>query len=192
MDCSPPGSSVHGILQVRILEWVAVPASRGSSQPRDWTPISYVSCIAGQFFTTSAPWEAPAGALVKPGFKLEESSVFHERKPSRYLSSLLYDLPQLWPPPRPQNLGFLEVSRTGNWWCGLSERASLLFKKQLEDENPLFPSDRNWGFSVKNRVKFPSAQAPPLLGTPEPWRPLCQSHVRPWRPDEKLDSGLGS
>ena len=48
VDCSPPGSSVHGILQARILEWVAVPSSRGSSQPRDRTQ---VSCIAGRFFT---------------------------------------------------------------------------------------------------------------------------------------------
>ena len=37
MDCSPPGSSVHGILQAKILEWVAVPSSRGSSQPRGRT-----------------------------------------------------------------------------------------------------------------------------------------------------------
>ena len=37
MDCSPPGASVHGILQARILEWVAMPSSRGSSQPRDRT-----------------------------------------------------------------------------------------------------------------------------------------------------------
>ena len=44
MDCSPPGSSIHGILQSRILEWVAMPSSRGSSQPRDRTHISYVSC----------------------------------------------------------------------------------------------------------------------------------------------------
>ena len=48
MDCSPPGSSVHGILQVRILEWVTIPFSRGSSWPRDRT---WVSCIAGRFFT---------------------------------------------------------------------------------------------------------------------------------------------
>ena len=48
MDCSPPGSSVHGISQARILEWVAIPFYRGSSQPRDWT---WVSCIAGRFFT---------------------------------------------------------------------------------------------------------------------------------------------
>ena len=45
MDCSLPGSSVHGILQARILEWVAVPSSKGSFRPRDRTYVSYVSCI---------------------------------------------------------------------------------------------------------------------------------------------------
>ena len=45
MDCSPLGSSVHGILQARIREWVAMPSSRGSSQPRDQTWVSHVSCI---------------------------------------------------------------------------------------------------------------------------------------------------
>ena len=48
MDCSPPGSSVHGILQARILKWVAMPFFRGSSQPRDQ---SQVSCTAGKFLT---------------------------------------------------------------------------------------------------------------------------------------------
>ena len=48
MDCSPPGSSVRGILQARILEWVATPSSRGSSPPRDRT---HVSGIAGGFST---------------------------------------------------------------------------------------------------------------------------------------------
>ena len=45
MDYSPLGSSIHGILQARILEWITIPSSRGSSQPRDQTPIYYVSCI---------------------------------------------------------------------------------------------------------------------------------------------------
>ena len=46
MNCSLPGSSVHGILQARILEWVAIPFSKGSSQPRDWTCVSYIGrCI---------------------------------------------------------------------------------------------------------------------------------------------------
>ena len=46
-DCSPPGSSVHGIVQARILEWVTIPFSREFSQPRDQTQ---VSCIVGRFF----------------------------------------------------------------------------------------------------------------------------------------------
>ena len=50
MDCSPPGSSVHGILQARILEWVAISFFRGSSQPRDQTCISYVSCTGRWIF----------------------------------------------------------------------------------------------------------------------------------------------
>ena len=44
MDCSPPGSSVHGISWTRILEWEAIPSSRGSSRARDGTHVSYVSC----------------------------------------------------------------------------------------------------------------------------------------------------
>ena len=52
VDCSLPGSSVHGILQARMLEWVAMPSSRGSSWPGDWTCIS---CVAGGFFITELP-----------------------------------------------------------------------------------------------------------------------------------------
>ena len=55
MDFSLPGSSVHGILQARILEWVAIAFSRGSSQPRDWTPVSHT---AGRFFTIWTTREA--------------------------------------------------------------------------------------------------------------------------------------
>ena len=52
MDCSLPGSFVHGILQARTLEWVTMPSSRRSSWPRDQTHVSCISCIAGRFFTT--------------------------------------------------------------------------------------------------------------------------------------------
>ena len=52
MNCSPPGSSFHGISQVRILEWVAISFSRGSSWPRDPTWVSY---LAGGFFTIESP-----------------------------------------------------------------------------------------------------------------------------------------
>ena len=59
MDCNPLGSSVHGILQARILEWVAMPSSRGSSRPRGQTCISWGSCIAGRFFTAEPPGKPP-------------------------------------------------------------------------------------------------------------------------------------
>ena len=76
MDCSLPGSSVHGILQARILQWVAVPSSRGSSQPRDQTQVSR---ITGGFFTiwdtreaqedwSGQPIPSP-GDLPDPGIK---------------------------------------------------------------------------------------------------------------------------
>ena len=55
MNCSPPGSSVHGILQARIVEWVAMPSSRGSFQPKDRTQVSH---IVGRFFTIGATREA--------------------------------------------------------------------------------------------------------------------------------------
>ena len=59
VDCSSPGSSVHGILQARILEWVAMPFSRGSSWPRDLTSLSLTShALTGRFFITRATWEA--------------------------------------------------------------------------------------------------------------------------------------
>ena len=62
MDYNPPGSSVHGILQARILEWVAISFSRGSPQPRDQTQVFR---IAGRFFTTSATWELDLQQMVR-------------------------------------------------------------------------------------------------------------------------------
>ena len=65
--CSPPGSSVHGIFQARIMEWVAISFSRGSSQPRDWTQFSR---IAGRCFNLCATkdakdWEPPGNLTLK-------------------------------------------------------------------------------------------------------------------------------
>ena len=65
-DCSPPGSSVHGILQARIQEWVAILFSRGSSQPRDQT---WVSCIAGILYHLSHQG-SPKMPLLRLIFKL--------------------------------------------------------------------------------------------------------------------------
>ena len=64
-DCSPPGSSVHGISQTGILEWVAISFFRGSSLPRDQVQ---VSCIAGRFFTNWATREVGCVCLVLCNF----------------------------------------------------------------------------------------------------------------------------
>ena len=76
MDCSPPGSSVHGILQARILEWVAISSSRGSPPPRYRTCISCVFCIGRQILYHWATWktfhdtqhERPTIYLALPSF----------------------------------------------------------------------------------------------------------------------------
>ena len=63
MDCSLPGSSVHGIFQARILEWVAISFSRGSSWPRDWTQVSH---ITGSCFTVWVTRETQFKAIAYP------------------------------------------------------------------------------------------------------------------------------
>ena len=67
MDCSPPGSSVHRVFQARILEWVAISFSRGSSQPRDWNcTASHVAPTPGDgFFTTEPPGKPTLSSIIK-------------------------------------------------------------------------------------------------------------------------------
>ena len=67
VDCSPPGFSIHGILQARTLEWGAIAFSRGSSWPRDWT---WVSCIGGRGFTLCATREALMNSSVAQSCRL--------------------------------------------------------------------------------------------------------------------------
>ena len=80
-DCSPPSSSVHGIFQSRMLEWVAISFSRGFSQPRDQTRISCVSCIDRQilyhcitgsqqhYLPIAKPWKQPKCASTEGWIK---------------------------------------------------------------------------------------------------------------------------
>ena len=63
MDHSPPGFAVHGILQARIPEWVAMPSSRESSQPRDWAYVSCISCIGRRILYHLNHKGSPAGTL---------------------------------------------------------------------------------------------------------------------------------
>ena len=77
MDCSLPGSSVLGILQTRILGWVAIRSSRGTSQPWDWT---HISCIAGVFFFFFFFYHFATGEVQKEYRKRLKSRHIHLKK----------------------------------------------------------------------------------------------------------------
>ena len=66
MDGSQPGSPVRGISQANELEWVAISFSSGSSQPRDQTHVSFISCSAGGFFITEPPGKPQLPAYYSP------------------------------------------------------------------------------------------------------------------------------
>ena len=83
MDCNLPGSSVHWILQARILEWVAISSSRGSSQPKDQT---LVSCIAGRFFTTEPPGKLP---WLELPIKVLDTGILDKFEKSSWIHSLI-------------------------------------------------------------------------------------------------------
>ena len=113
MDLSLPGSSVHGILQARILEWIAIPSSRRSFWHRDRTHVSCVFCVGRGALYHWATWEAEEGWEVKlekmqgPGCKVSSSEgegerLFHSMRKSGdvqasdlHLLSLLYKFDSL-------------------------------------------------------------------------------------------------
>ena len=78
IDYSLPVSSVHGIFQAILLEWIAISFSRGSSQPRDRTRISYVSCIAGRFCTTEPTGMSLSSILHSPN--IDRETQFTQRR----------------------------------------------------------------------------------------------------------------
>ena len=90
IDCSPPGSSVHGILQARILEWVAMSSSRGSSQPRDWNQFSH---ITGGFFTIWTTRESSASLIASSAHLLAIIDIpWHVQASPNSLPSSPYDV----------------------------------------------------------------------------------------------------
>ena len=87
MDCSLPGTSVHGIFQARILEWVAITFFRGSSWPRDWTWVSYTSCIGRQSLYLGSPTIC---MLSLPSLRYHQYDINNMKLFSPDLSSFLF------------------------------------------------------------------------------------------------------
>ena len=105
MDCSLLGSSVHGILQARILEWVIIPFSMGSSRPRDWT---CVFCIAGSFLTIWASREA------------QDSTVTHQHGLTDLCVSSSLSSPEVTPGQCIEHYNFTKKPRFCSNSCSLS------------------------------------------------------------------------
>ena len=118
MDCSLPGSSVHGILQARILEWVAIPFSRGSSRPRDWTQ---VSCTVGRFFTIWATRKSNINILTTYYIS---SVQFSRSVISNSLQTHGLQHTRL-PCPSP-NLGACSNPYPSSWWCHPAISSSVI------------------------------------------------------------------
>ena len=116
MDCSPRDSSVHGILQARILEWVTISFSKGSSRPRDWTRISYIS---GRFFTIWATREALG--WVKIQFQIK-GEVIRMKKSHKWWSLPKKSLTNI-------KLYKMSVKSKLKWWLGTKESLNLLLRK---------------------------------------------------------------
>ena len=126
MDCSQPGSSVHGIFHARILEWVAISSSRGCSWPRDETSVSGLPCIGRQLLFTTEPTRKPT--LVP-------------RNPQNYL--LGYVLWQTWWSPyllsiksRTQWNWLLQIKQSiiTHKWCNTGE--CIIGFQKMRDESP--------------------------------------------------------
>ena len=111
MNCSPPGSSIHGIFQTRILEWVAIPFSRASSQSRDWT---WVSCFAGRFFTSQA-------TIFIDCTSIQLSSVAQSMSNSLWSHGLQHARPP-YPSTTP---GVYPNSCPSSWWCHWTTSSSF-------------------------------------------------------------------
>ena len=114
-DFSPPGSSVHGILQARVLEWVAISFSRRSSKPRDQT---CVSCILGRLFTTELPGKRASlvAQRVKHLPAMQETPVQSlgwedplEKEMATHSSILAWRIPRTVEPGGLQSMGLLRV-----------------------------------------------------------------------------------
>ena len=120
--CDLTDYTVHGILQARILEWVAFPFSRGSSQPRDWTQVSH---IAGRFFTSWATKEAKAPTLwQQPALWLEPVSTSGQSQ----WSDAQEKRKQTAPP-----TGSAQLKQ---WWC-VPDRVVSASLGPLHDWHPL-------------------------------------------------------
>ena len=124
MDCSPPGSSVHGIFQARVLEQVAVFSSSGSFLPRDQTGVSCISCIGRRILYHSATWEA-----LTQNYSREKDNAAGTFKRKSLEGPSVWETGfecQVWPADWIKNIA---VANNTNIWCWLTYSINGLFSE---------------------------------------------------------------
>jgi len=165
MECSPPGSSVHGILQARILEWLAIPFSRGS---RTW-----LSCIADKFFTIWATREALKCVGHIQILKGELYGTTREAKDYSRGKSLM---------PPFSNSMYSQIK--GLWSTSLrSQRQRSRHECQGQEIYSLDPTDHNYHQAVSTCRSLPTfSWKPEWLGSAKgvtTWDQLAWGSIRP-------------
>ena len=159
LDCSQPGPSVHRIFQARILKWVAIFFSRGSSWPRDWTHVSCVSCITGGFFTAE-PSGKPYVHQASHQILSYEHSLFSsvickelfwfvlhlaylygglEKTMAPHSSTLAWKIPWTEEPGRLQSMGSLKVGH--DWATSLSLFTFMHWRRKWQPTPVFLPGE---------------------------------------------------
>ena len=157
MDCSQPGSSAHGILQARILVWVAMPSFRGSFQPRDWTS---VSCIDRWILYHWATCKAPK-FLLSVGLFCIQSPDKPEKAMAPHSSTLAWKIPWTEEPGRLQSMGSLRVRH--DWVTSLSRFTFMHWRRKWWPTPVFLPGEsqgrrslvgcRLWGHTESNMTE---------------------------------------
>ena len=132
MDCNPPDSSVHGIFQIRILELVVIPFSRGSSHPRDWT---WVSRIMGRFFTAEQPGKC---LVIYLGLSLPL-----EKAMAPHSNTLAWKIPRTEEPDGLQSMGLLRVGH--DWATSLSLFTFMHWRRKWQPTPGFLPGESRDG-----------------------------------------------
>ena len=140
MDCSPPGSFVHGILQARILEWVAMPSFKGSSWPRDRTRVFYISCTGRRdfFFTTSTTWEAQISIYLYLSIYICIYE-YSKKAMAPHSSTLAWKIPWMEVPGGLQSMGSLRIGH--DWVTSLSLFTFMHWRRKWQPTPVFLPRE---------------------------------------------------
>ena len=159
--CSPPGSTVYGISQARILEWVAIPSSRGSSQHKDRNWVICISCLAGRFFTAELLGKPSTCLLLLCSCLVMSGSLqLHGQQRAR-------------PPCPPPSSRFCSSFYPPSLWCHPTVLSSAApFSSSLQSFWPSRSFKMSWLFASGEQSTGVSASAPVLPMNTESWSPL--------------------